>query len=103
LAQAGHAALLAGHRFAPPEESYLVVLAVPSQQALLDAVTRLEATGLRLAVFYEPDGGLAYTAACTAPVPPALRRHLRRYPLWTAPSAATPARGPPRTYCSHAT
>jgi len=95
LAQAGHAAVLAGTRFAPPEHAYLVVLGVPHQPALLDAVARLEAAGVRLAVFYEPDGGLGYTAACSAPVPAPLRRLFRRYALWTAPAAHPTGRGPP--------
>src|SRR5688572_5971175 len=92
MVQAGHACLEAGHRFAqPPTPSHLVVLAVASERALLNAVARSEVRGVRFYVFYEPDGVEGYTAACTEPLGVDRRGTLSRYPLW----GASLTRGPP--------
>jgi hypothetical protein len=98
MAQAGHAAVWAGSRFGPPEHCRLVVLGVPSQAPLLDAVGRAEAAGVRCALFFEPDEGVGYSAACTEPVSGAARRLFRRYIAWAAPKDSGEirwARGPP--------
>ena len=52
-------------------------------------------TGVRCAVFHEPDDGLGAAAACSEPIAGAARRVFRRLPLWSAPTALVRARGPP--------
>lgn len=95
VVQVGHACLEAAWRFpAPPVPCALVVLAVPSREALLDARDRLERLGIACALFVEPDDGMGPTALCSAPLPGPERRAFRRYPLWTL-GAASPARAPP--------
>ena len=96
LVQVGHACLEAGWRFAQPDSPCrLVVLAVSNEPALLAAVARAEARGIRCWVFYEPDGVPGYTAACSEPVAGDARRVFGRYPLWSEAATPMPARGPP--------
>jgi hypothetical protein len=71
------------------------VLSVPSERHLHAALADAGMTGIRCAVFYEPDDSMGYTAACTEPIRGHLRRILRRLPLWRAPTAHAWARGPP--------
>jgi hypothetical protein len=66
-----------------------VVLGVPSVDHLWSALDRLQAAGIGLTVFHEPDDGLGNTAAATEPVTVERRRLFRRYPVWQPP------RGPP--------
>jgi hypothetical protein len=84
VVQVAHVCLEAGYRFGRPagESCPLVLLGVPSEAHLRDAVTWLEASGARCATFYEPDDELGWTAACTEPLDHSCRRLLRRFPLW---------------------
>ncbi len=86
LVQASHAALEAGFRFnAPSEIASVIVLAVPSQQALLEAAARLSARGVEHEVFFEPDFGMGYSALATRPLCSREERNLmRKYPLYRA-------------------
>src|SRR5207249_7393259 len=109
VVQVGHACLEAGGKFgSPPPASgpcHLVLLGVPTERHLREALARLEALGVRYVFFFEPDEGMGYTAACTEPVESAQRRFFRRFPLWqpaqrvvevTATPADPSVRGPPR-------
>ena len=83
IVQVAHVCLEAGHRFGWPAETLpLVLLGVPSEAHLRDAVTSLEAAGARCVTFYEPDDALGCTAACTAPLDRSYHRLFRRFPLW---------------------
>lgn len=86
IVQTGHACLEAGSRFPQPDgdTGYLVLLAVPSEDSLLEAVERVNRAGVRMAVFYEPDHNLGHTAACTEPVTPDRRILFHKYPAWKA-------------------
>jgi hypothetical protein len=96
IVQVGHACLEAGRRFAQPAEpGNLVLLSVPSERHLHDAVVRAELAGIRCVVFNEPDDDLGDTAACTEPVLARGRRVFRYFPLWHAPETGVHARGPP--------
>jgi hypothetical protein len=66
-----------------------VLLALPSEAHLLDAVDMAEAAGIRCILIYESDDGMGYTAACTIPVTNGCRRVFRRFPLWSTPLSIT--------------
>lgn len=86
LVQVGHACLEAGNRFEQTvDPANLVLLGVPSQQKLYDAIARMEAAGIRCEVFYEPDDEMGHTAVCTEPVSGLQRRVFRRYRKWREP------------------
>jgi hypothetical protein len=72
----------------------LVLLAVPSEAHLQPAVQRAELGSIRCAVFWEPDDGMGFTAACTEPVCGEARRIFRRLPLWRADGSNHRERGP---------
>jgi hypothetical protein len=69
---------------------------VRSEEHLHDAVTRIEMTGIRCAVFYEPDDGMGNTAACTEPISEDRRRIFKRFQLWRNAETKQRERGPPR-------
>lgn len=97
VVQVGHACLEAAWRSGPPPEPCnLVVLALPSQAALQDALERLAAAGIAMVSFSEPDDDLGLTAACSAPISGRERAIFRRYRLWGA-AVHAPARAPPLT------
>jgi hypothetical protein len=96
IVQVGHACLEAGWQFAlPAAPCHLVVLGVVSEGHLHTVVGDAALTGVRCAVFHEPDDELGATAACSEPIAGAARRVFRRLPLWSAPTALVRARGPP--------
>jgi hypothetical protein len=96
IVQVGHACLAAGWQFAPPATPcHLVVLGVVSEAHLYTVVADAALTGVRCAVFHEPDDGLGATAACSEPIAGAARHVFRRLPLWSVPRALVRARGPP--------
>lgn len=81
--QVAHVCLEAGYRFGRPTETLpLVLLAVPSEAYLRDAVAWIEASGAHCVIFVEPDDALGCTAVCTEPLGPSYRRILRKLPLW---------------------
>lgn len=85
IVQAGHACLEAGARFGLlSSENFLVVLAVNSQEQLLEIRDDLDFAGVRSAMFFEPDEDMGYTAFCTEPLEEGKRRLFRRYKLWHA-------------------
>jgi hypothetical protein len=80
--QVGHACLEAGAQFGrSAADAHLVLLGVPSEAALRDALARLDVEGISYALFFEPDEGLGFTAACTEPLAGEGRRFFRRYRL----------------------
>lgn len=94
LVQVGHACHEAGSRFErTAEPCHLVALAVRDADALLQAV---EATGVRFAVFWEPDDAMGYTAACSEPLYGDQRRPFRRYRLWSEGELTGRSRPPAR-------
>ena len=96
MVQVGHACLGAGHRFEQPDEPcHLVLLAVSSEEQLQLFIEEVELTGIRCAVFHEPDDNLGLTAACTEPIRGATRRIFRRLPLWQHQDSSRGKRDPP--------
>jgi hypothetical protein len=95
IVQVAHACLEAGRRFQPEDGCHLVMLHVPDEIELRLAVQQAEASGIRCALFHEPDDNLGFTAACTEPVVASYRRFFRRYPLWTESEISIAPRGPP--------
>ena len=96
----GHACLEAGKRFSLPEDPcHLVLLAVASQAQLLQAVAKIEMSGIRYALFFEPDDGMGYTAICTEAIQAQRQRLFRSFRLWTRPETGLNKkaliRGPP--------
>lgn len=83
IVQACHASLEAGFAFvAPPVTSYLIVLTVPDQDALLAARDRLQRYGIACEMFFEPDNEMGYSALATEPLLLKKQRHLmKKYPL----------------------
>ena len=82
LAQMGHACIGAGREFGISDE-YIVVLQVPNERALLHAVDRADAAGIKSFLFHEPDPPVVgYNAACTEPVKGRKRGCFRRFRLW---------------------
>jgi hypothetical protein len=84
IVQTGHACLEAGEKFSQPHDKpgFLIVLAVPSEESLIDAVEQINQRGIQTVVFFEPDNQLGYSAACTQPVTEPQRGIFRKYPLW---------------------
>lgn len=96
IVQVGHACLEAGRRFEWPQEACnLVVLGVATLSDLHTALEDAELAGIQTACFFETDGQLGLTAACTEPLTGPIRRVFRRFTLWCEPRACTSVRGPP--------
>lgn len=83
LVQAAHATLAAGARFGPiRSDTHLVVLAVRDEPALLAASHKLLSRGLAHELFFEPDGGVGYSALATRTLlRPEERRMFRNWQL----------------------
>ena len=79
--QATHAAIQATNLF-PSSDPNLVVLECADRNALLRANEHLKSAGIDCALFFEPDGGLGFTALATGPIRGAQRRYLRGFRLW---------------------
>jgi len=90
LVQACHSAQDAGNLFSQPsnEPSHMAVLSVPNERSLLEAIDKIENSGVKMTVFFEPDSvddgdiPMGYTAAASTPVTGEQRRVFRKYPLW---------------------
>lgn len=81
LAQVGHACQEAGALFRPPVPAgRMVVLSVKDEESLLRAALRIDAAGVRIHVFEEPDFPKGHTAACTEPTDN--ERPFKSLPLW---------------------
>lgn len=92
VVQALHGAAECGRRFYAEGHGVarLVLLSVPSREALLAAQQRLQRKGIPVEIFVEPDDGMGESALATAPLPEASRKHLMGFPLWRPP-VATPS------------
>ena len=79
--QACHAAIESTRQFPDPhsEHPYLVLCGVPDVNALTTAKARLEASGVPLAAFYEPDQAGSLTAVATRPLRGPERLPMRKY------------------------
>jgi hypothetical protein len=83
VVQVGHACLEAGFKYPRPNEIVnLVLLTVASEKQLLVYIGRLGTTGIKYALFHEPDNQMGYTAACTEPLAAIHKREFRHLPLW---------------------
>lgn len=82
--QSCHATLEAGlkdnNRYA--QTSSIVLIQVPNQQALLEALEDTRRLGIDCAEFYEPYEDTGYTSFSTLPVGEDQRHHFKKYPLW---------------------
>ena len=82
LVQASHAALEAGFDFGrPPGAVHLIALGVRDERELLREAAQLEARGIAVRVFFEPDHGVGHSALATEPLRGAARAAMRRYRL----------------------
>jgi len=79
--QVAHACLHAGAQFGAPDGHNIIVCAVPDERSLLAEVERLTQADIPLSLFYEPDGGVGYSALCTGPITGPQRRLFRHYRL----------------------
>lgn len=88
MVQACHAALEAGFQFeAPHRTSFLVLCSVADEQSLLRWRDKLEQKGIRLALFYEPDNAMGYSALATQALTCSNKRKaLKSLPLLKTPS-----------------
>lgn len=83
--QSCHASIEAGKHFCRDPDSpidHLIVLAVPDEEALLQAKDRAELRDIRLVLFREPDFGNIATCLCTEPLDGEKRKVFSSYPLW---------------------
>lgn len=89
MVQAAHAAAEAGRAFYEAEHGIasLIVLAVPSQEALYKVQAHLATLDIAHQMFFEPDFNIGDSAIGTRPLLDAERPLLRRYPLWKAAAA----------------
>lgn len=87
--QAIHAAIEAAKAFPDrlDPDPNLVLCEVADEAELCRAGRRLEAAGVPLRAFHEPDLNMQLTAIATAPVRGPLRRHFQRYPLFKGGSS----------------
>jgi len=77
LVQTSHACMEMGFRNEVPEEdTFLVVLSVKNEKALMKTADILEARKIKFSMFFEPDFDYGYTALCTEPV------ELGKYPVF---------------------
>jgi hypothetical protein len=81
--QAIHAAHDAGRFFCTPTDPVpsVVVCQTPDESTLRHEAERLEARGVRVAVFTEPDRGNEATALATEPLGQDARRMFRKWKL----------------------
>lgn len=84
MVQACHAAAEAGFAFdAPAVTASLIVVTVPSREALLEAQERLVRYGIRSEMFFEPSWEMGYSALATEPILERKKRFaLSTYPLY---------------------
>lgn len=84
VCQIAHAAHEAGIHLSNETEqiSSIVVCSIPNEKELLKAMDRIEAHGVRVVLFREPDLNGEATALATEPIPSSERRKLCKYPLW---------------------
>jgi hypothetical protein len=79
--QACHAAISAAELYLGRPTDNLVVCGVKSEEALHKARDHLEAHGIRLVTFCEPDIGDQLTALATEPIFDDLRKVFRKFQL----------------------
>lgn len=80
--QAAHAALEVGRSLHSDRvHPHLVVCGVNSQAQLENALSKVQALGIKCHPFVEPDIGGQLTAFATEPLSGEARRHFRRYNL----------------------
>ena len=80
--QACHGAIEIARSLAPEEEHpHVVLLSVRSEEQLFNALNRLQAEGIDVKTFVEPDIGNQLTAIAAGPVFGETRRHFKRYQL----------------------
>ena len=91
IVQAAHATAEAARSLYRSEHGIasLVLLAVLDKASLHQAQLQLQHKGIACELFHEPDFGMGDSALATQPVPDAMRKHFRSWPLWTAPQPAS--------------
>ena len=83
MVQAAHAAYEAGSKYGTHERNgSLVMCAVSDEEALQQAISRLEYGDIPHVVWREPDLGNEITSVATAPLPPVQRKAMRRFRMW---------------------
>lgn len=85
MVQSNHAALEAGIFFGnkdQDEPSSLIVIAVKTQAKLEKAIKDVEAKGIKVVPFNEPDWDLNLTSFATEPLTQDKRILLKKYQLW---------------------
>lgn len=66
--QVAHACLDAGAQFGAPPGHNVVVCGVEDENTLVALVNRARAAGVPMTLFHEPDDGVGFSAACSAPL-----------------------------------
>lgn len=84
MVQAAHAALEAGLKFPvkTAEPSSLIVIGVKNQYQLEKAQGKVEDTGVKTEMFFEPSWDYGNTAFATEAITDEKRSIFRRYNLW---------------------
>lgn len=84
ICQAVHAAYESGLHLGDKKNgiSSVVICSVTDEKELVKADYRLKESGIKTALFHEPDLGGRATALATEQVTQAARKVLSRYPLW---------------------
>ncbi len=85
LVQAGHAALEAGASFGrkSKDPASLIILQVKNKIKLQEALDKIQAEGIKIEAFYEPDWDYGLTAFATEPLTEDQRGIFRKYRLWS--------------------
>ena len=82
LVQTGHACMEIGFiTRLPQKETFLIVLSVKNQKALIKISEKLERQKIKNHMFFEPDFDYGYTALCTEPVEYGKHKIFEKYNL----------------------
>lgn len=81
LVQAAHASQQSGAKFGCPDNCHMVVFEVRDGSELDKFCETAHLSHIKYALFFEPDGDLGNTAACTEPILGDLKVRFRRFQL----------------------
>lgn len=84
--QAGHAAIEASRQYLPKDDEHpsLIICTMKGEDQLQRAANDIEAQGIRIKRFYEPDIGNQLTAFATEPLTGESRKAMRKFQLMRA-------------------
>ena len=79
LCQISHASIDAGREFRVPKDTYVCVLQVPSEHALLYLSRQLHRAGVDHLLQHEPDASMGYTSLISVPLAGEARKVFLQY------------------------